>query len=360
FKIRADFDRTMDVSEAAVNEYASLISRICREEKRLNPSMGAIARIVEFGMREAGRKKKLSTRFDLIADILREANFWAEKGGAREIKVEHVEKAIDERIERSRLIEEKIQEMIEDGLILIDTEGEVVGQVNGLSVIAMGDYMFGRPSRITARVSVGSSGIIDIEREAELSGRIHSKGVLILSGFLRERYAQDKPLAVSASICFEQSYSGVEGDSASSAELYCLLSALAKVALRQDLAVTGSVNQKGEIQPIGGVNEKIEGFFTVCKAKGLTGTQGVIIPKQNVGDLMLKKEVIEAVRVGKFHIYAIETIDEGIELLTGIKVGSKKDGRYPEGTINYLVDKELKEFAERWRDYRGTFPTSRT
>ncbi|RKX69461.1 ATP-dependent protease [candidate division WOR-3 bacterium] len=359
FKLRADFNEVMDVSEDAINEYASLISRICEEEKTLTPTMGAIARIVEFGMREAGRKTKLTTRFDLIADVLREANFWAEKAKSNEIAVEHVNRAIEERIERSRLIEEKIQEMIEEGLILIDTEGKVVGQVNGLSVIDMGDYMFGRPSRITAKVSVGSSGIIDIEREAELSGRIHSKGVLILSGFLRERYAQDKPLAVSASICFEQSYSGVEGDSASSAELYCLLSALSGVPLRQDLAVTGSVNQKGEIQPIGGVNQKIEGFFAVCKAKGLTGTQGVIIPKQNIGDLMLKKEVVDAVREGKFHIYAIETIDEGIELLTGMKAGELEDGKYPEGTINYLVDKRLKEYAQHWRNYREPFPTSR-
>lgn len=352
FKIRADFDNVMDVTSAAINEYACLISRICTEEKTLNASVGAIARIVEFGMREAGRKKKLTTRFDLIADILREANFWAKKAKAKEISVEHVNKAIEERIERSKLIEDKIQEMIEDGLILIDTKGSVVGQVNGLSVIEMGDYSFGRPSRITARASVGSSGIINIEREAQMSGRIHSKGVLILSGFLRERYAQDKPLAVSASICFEQLYSGVEGDSASSTELYCLLSALADVPIRQDLAVTGSVNQKGEIQPIGGVNEKIEGFFAVCKAKGLTGTQGVMIPKQNIGDLMLKDEVVKAVQDGRFHIYTIESIDEGIELLTGVKAGELKGGAYPEGSINRKVDDQLLKFAEHWRRYR--------
>ncbi|GAI80533.1 unnamed protein product, partial [marine sediment metagenome] len=228
-----------------------------------------------------------------------------------------------------------------------------IGQVNGLSVYDTGDYSFGRPTRITAKASVGGSGIINIEREAELSGRIHSKGVLILAGYLRSKYAQDKPLAMSASLCFEQSYTGVEGDSASSTEVYALLSSLSDLPIRQDIAVTGSVNQKGEIQPIGGVNQKIEGFYDVCRAKGLTGTQGVMIPHQNIDDLMLCKDVINAVKKGKFHIYSVKTIDEGIEILTGVKTGiRKKDGTYEVGTVNYLVDKKLQDFANKWKSFR--------
>jgi len=353
FKVRADFDSVMEVGRESIMEYGNFIKKIISNEKLISFDKNAVAAIVEYGVRLGGKQNKLSTQFNTIADILREANYWAEKEGSSQVTEKHVDKAIDEKMDRSRLIEEKIQEMIKDGTIMIDTEGSVVGQVNGLSVYDTGDYSFGRPSRITAKASVGDSGIINIEREAELSGRIHNKGVLILAGYLRSKYAQDKPLAVSASLCFEQSYSGVEGDSASSTEVYALLSSLSELPIRQDVAVTGSVNQKGEIQPIGGVNQKIEGFYEVCRAKGLTGTQGVMIPYQNVSDLMLRKDVVEAVREGKFHIYSVKTVDQGIEILTGVKAGErKKVGAYEPGTVNYLVDKKLKEFADRWKSFR--------
>jgi predicted ATP-dependent protease len=268
------------------------------------------------------------------------------------VKHEHVEKAIEEWIKRVSLIEDKIQEMIEDGTIMIDSEGKVVGQINGLSVYDLGEYAFGKPTRITARTSMGRAGVINIEREADLSGRTHNKGVLILGGYLRGKYAQDKPLTASASICFEQSYSGVDGDSASSTEVYAILSSLSGIPLRQDVAVTGSVNQKGEIQPIGGVNEKIEGFFQVCKAKGLTGTQGVMIPHQNVKELMLRSEVVEAVREGKFRVYPVKTLDQGIEILTGMKAGERReDGTFEEGSVNDLVDKQLKQYAENLKKF---------
>jgi ATP-dependent Lon protease len=252
------------------------------------------------------------------------------------------------------LIEEKIQEMIDDGTILIDSDGAVVGQVNGLSVYNLGDYMFGKPSRITAKTSLGKAGIINIEREAEMSGPIHNKGVYILTGYLRGKYAQDKPITMSASLCFEQSYSGVEGDSASSTEIYALLSSISGLPLRQDIAVTGSVNQKGEIQPIGGVNEKVEGFFDVCRAKGLTGKQGVMIPHLNVDDLMLRKDVVQAVKERKFHIYPVKTIDQGIEILTGTEAGeSLEEGRFKEGTVNDRVDKKLRELGTKIKEFEG-------
>jgi predicted ATP-dependent protease len=245
--------------------------------------------------------------------------------------------------------------MIDDGTILIDSDGMVAGQVNGLSVYNLGDYAFGKPSRITVKTSLGKAGIINIEREAEMSGPIHNKGVYILSGYLRDRYAQDKPITMSASICFEQSYGGVEGDSASSTELYALLSSLSGLPLRQDIAVTGSVNQKGEIQPIGGVNEKIEGFFEVCKAKGLTGKQGVMIPHLNIEDLMLRKDVVQAVQEGKFHVYPVKTIDQGIEILTGVEAGDQpENGRFKEGTVNDLVDRRLQELGKKIKEYEGS------
>ena len=263
-----------------------------------------------------------------------------------------MQQAIKERFERVSLIEDKIQEMIEEGTIMIDTKGSKVGQVNGLSVYAMGEFSFGKPTRITSSTSVGKSGVINIEREADMSGRTHNKGVLILGGYLRGKYAQNKPFSLSASLAFEQSYGGVDGDSASSTEVYAILSSLSKLPLRQDIAVTGSLNQKGEIQPIGGVNEKIEGFYDVCKAKGLTGAQGVIIPHQNVQNLMLKQEVVDSVSKGKFHIYSIKTINEGIEILTGIKAGKKqKSGAFPKDTLNYLVDQELQRLAKSWKTF---------
>ncbi|MGB3346074.1 MAG: ATP-binding protein [Candidatus Humimicrobiia bacterium] len=353
FKVRADFDSVMDVKRESVMQYANFVKNIVTNEKLVPFNCDAVAAVVEFGMRLAGKQKKLSTQFNNIADVLREANYWAHKEKSSQVTEKHVEKAIEEKIERSRLTEEKIQEMIEEGTIMIDTKGFVVGQVNGLSVYDTGDYSFGKPTRITAKTSVGGSGIINIEREAELSGRIHSKGVLILAGYLRSKYAQDKPLAMSASLCFEQSYSGVEGDSASSTEVYALLSALSDLPIRQDIAVTGSVNQKGEIQPIGRVNQKIEGFYDVCKTKKFTGTQGVMIPHQNIDDFMLRKDVINAVKQGKFHIYPVKTINQGIEILTGVKSGRrKKDGTYEVGTVNYLVDKKLREFANKWKSFK--------
>jgi ATP-dependent Lon protease len=251
------------------------------------------------------------------------------------------------------LIEDKIQELIEEGTLMIDTRGQVVGQVNGLSVYDMGQFSFGKPTRITARTAMGRTGVINIEREAEMSGPTHNKGVLILGGFLRGKYAQNHPFSLSASIAFEQSYGGVDGDSASSTEVYAILSSLSQLPLRQDIAVTGSLNQKGEIQPIGGVNEKIEGFFDVCKAKGLSGDQGVIVPAQNVQNLMLRNDVVEAVRSGKFHIYPVKTIDDGIEILTGVEAGRKnEEGKFEEGTVNDLVNQELERLARSWKTFR--------
>ncbi len=352
FKVKADFDLVMPKRDDTIWEYATFIRKVCRDEQ-LNPfDKSAISSVIEYGVRLAGRQNKLSTRFNVVADLIREANYWAGTLDAKMVSSQHVEKAIEEWKRRVNLPEDKIQEMITEGTIMVDTEGKVVGQVNGLSVYDLGEYMFGKPTRITARASVGRSGVINIEREAELSGRTHNKGVLILSGFLQGRYAQDKPLVMNASICFEQSYSGVDGDSASSTEVYGILSSLSELPIRQDVAVTGSVNQKGEIQPIGGVNQKIEGFYDVCRAKELTGTQGVIIPHQNEEDLMLRSDVVRTVEEGKFHIYPVKTIDEGIEILTEVKAGRRKeDGTFEEGTVNYLVDKKLKEFAEKWRGY---------
>jgi len=354
FKIKADFDSVMNKDTEKVKQYASFIRKICDEETLRPFDKTGIAAVVEYGVRLTGRQKKLSTRFYLIADLLREANYWAMKDGSDIVKEKHVDKAIEKKVHRVNLIEEKIQEMIDEGTILIDSDGMVVGQVNGLSVYNLGDYMFGKPSRITVETSMGKAGIINIEREAEMSGPTHNKGVYILAGYLRGKYAQDKPITMSASICFEQSYSGIDGDSASSTEIYALLSSLSGLPLRQDIAVTGSVNQKGEIQPIGGVNEKIEGFFDVCKAKGLTGKQGVMIPLLNVDDLMLRKDMVEAVKEGKFRIYSVKTIDEGIEILTGVGAGERQeDGKFKEGTVNDLVDKKLRELGTKIKEFEG-------
>jgi ATP-dependent Lon protease len=354
FKIKADFDSVMNKDTDKIQQYAAFIRKICGEEKLKPFDRAGIGAVVEYGVRLAGRQKKLSTRFYLIADLLREANYWAVKEGSEVVTERHVDKAIERKIYRVNLIEEKIQEMIEEGTILIDSDGKEVGQVNGLSVYSLGDHSFGRPSRITAKTSMGKAGIINIEREVEMSGPIHNKGVYILAGYLRDKYAQDKPITMSASICFEQSYSGVEGDSASSTELYALLSSLSGLPLRQDIAVTGSVNQKGEIQPIGGVNEKIEGFFDVCKAKGMTGKQGVMIPHLNVGDLMLRKDVIQTVKEGKFHIYPVKTIEQGVEILTGTEAGERlPEGGFKEGTVNDLVDKKLRDLGIKIKEFEG-------
>jgi ATP-dependent Lon protease len=354
FKIKADFDSVMNRDGEKIGQYATFIRKICDEEKLRPFDRTGIAAVVEHGVRLTGRQKKLSARFHLIADLLREANYWAEKDKSEVINDKHVDTAIEKRVYRVNLIEEKIQEMIDDGIILIDADGAEVGQLNGLSIYNLGDHMFGKPSRITVKTSMGKAGIINIEREAELSGPTHNKGVYILAGYLRGKYAQDKPLTMSASICFEQSYSGVDGDSASSTEIYALLSSLSELPLRQDIAVTGSVSQKGEIQPIGGVNEKIEGFFDVCRARGLTGKQGVMIPELNIGDLMLKKDVVQAVEGGKFHIYPVKMIDEGIEILTGVKAGARQEnGQFEEGSVNALVDRKLIELGKGIREFES-------
>lgn len=354
FKVKAEFDSEMKKDEDTIKDYVAFIKKISADDKLKPFDKGGIAAVIEYGTRLAGRQKKISTRFHIISDVLREASYWAEKDKKDTVSREHIDKAIHERFERVSLIEDKIQEFIEEGTIMIDTEGKVVGQVNGLSVYDTGEFAFGKPTRITARTAVGRAGVINIEREADLSGRTHNKGVLILGGYLRGKYAQKKPFSLSASIAFEQAYSGVEGDSASSTEVYAILSSLSQLPLRQDIAVTGSLNQKGEIQPIGGVNEKIEGFFDVCKAKGLSGTQGVIIPHQNIQNLMLRDEMIGAVREGKFHIYPVKTIDDGIEILTGVKAGEQKeDGTFEKDTVNDLVDEELKRLAESWKTFAG-------
>ncbi len=347
FKVRADFDTSMDKNEDSIRQFAEFI-KMKKDEENLRPfDRTAVSALVEQAVRMAGRQEKISTSFPLITDLIREADYWAEQDGQSPVQEKHVDKAIDARIYRSNMVEEHIQEMIDRGTLMIDVDGAVVGQVNGLAVYSMGDYMFGKPSRITVSTSMGRAGIINIEREADMSGSTHNKGVLILSGYLRKKYAQDKPLSMSASIAFEQSYSGVDGDSASSTEIYALLSSISGVPLRQDIAVTGSVNQNGEVQAIGGVNHKIEGFYDCCRKEGLTGKQGVMIPESNVKDLMLRKDVVEAVKKKKFHIYAVKTIDEGIEILTGKKAGEvKPDGAYPKGTINGLVNGKLKQLAE--------------
>lgn len=348
FKVKADFDTQMERTEEHINDYAAFISRICEDEHLKHLDASAMARIVEHGSRLAEDQEKLTTHFGEIADVIREASYYASSENAPFISMTHVRQAIDERFNRSSLIQERIKEMILRDEIKIDVEGKKCGQVNGLSVIQMGDVEFGQPSRITVSIGLGREGLIDIEREAKLGGPTHTKGVLILSGYLTDKYAQDKPLSLAARLVFEQSYSGVDGDSASSTELYALLSALSGLAIQQGIANTGSVNQKGEVQAIGGVNEKIEGFFAVCQAKGLTGSQGVIIPESNVCNLMLKEGVVQAVKEGKFHIWPVKSIDEGIEILTGVAAGERlPDGRYEENTVNGLVDNRLNELAER-------------
>ncbi len=353
FKVKADFDIVMERNDENAGKYADFMCNLVREEDLRHLNREAIARGIEYGSRLAEDKQKLSTRFAAIADLIREANFYAAGDGADQIGRQHVTRAIEEKVYRSNLIQKKIEEYIQRGIFLIETEGEKVGQVNGLSVIGLGDFAFGRPSKVTASIGVGREGVMDIEREAALGGPIHTKGVLIVSGYLNNNYARNKPLVLSARLVFEQSYEGIEGDSASSTELYALLSALSGLPVKQYLAVTGSVNQKGEVQAIGGVNEKLEGFYEVCKAKGLDGTQGVLIPASNVQNLMLKEEIIEAARAGKFRIYPVRTIDEGIEVLTGVPAGRRReDGTYEEGTVNYLVDRRLGEMAETMRGFQ--------
>jgi len=352
FKVKVDFAPDMDWTDEHQGQYAAFISKRVREEGLRHFDGKAMARVIEEGARLREDQRKLSSRLRDIADVVSEANYWAGKAGHDLVQAADVEQAIARRKYRSSLIEERIQEMIDNGTIMIDTTGTREAQVNGVAVIELGGYAFGNPSRITARVSPGRGLVRSIEREIELSGPIHSKGFLILSGYLAGQYSQQYPLSMSATITFEQSYNEVEGDSASSTELYALLSALAGLPLRQGIAVTGSVNQHGEIQAVGGVTSKIEGFFAVCKAKGLTGEQGIMIPATNAPNLMLDEEVIDAVRAGQFHVWAVRTIDEGIELLTGHPAGQRDlEGQYPAGTVHQLVEKRLQDYAERLRTF---------
>lgn len=346
FKVRADFGLETDAA-AARAQFVSQVAQIARAEGLPPFRAPAVARLIEYGARTVGDRRKLPSQMSETADVMREAAFWAGQEGAAEVDGRHVVQTIEQRIFRLNRVEEKVRELIRDGVLLLDLDGRKVGQVNGLAVLNVGGYDFGRPSRVTAAVSMGNQGIINIEREAQLSGRTHDKGVLIITGYLRRTYAQDFPLSLTASICFEQSYSGIDGDSASATELFAVLSALSGLPLRQDLAVTGSVNQWGEIQPIGGVNEKVEGFFATCKAVGLTGSQGVVLPAQNVHELVLRPEVVEAIRNGQFHLYPIRTVDEGIEILTGVKAGSLGEP----GTVHGLVSQRLRALAEGLRNF---------
>lgn len=347
FKITADFDTEMTNNEDNIVKMARFITANACKEGLKHFDKYAVNRIVEYSSRLTSNQKKLTARFSKIMDILCEADAWADYDDSKIIELKHVEKAIEEKIYRSNRYEEKVLELFKDEDLLLDIEGERVGEINGLAVIGINDYTFGKPSKITVSTYKGRAGLINIEREAHISGNIHDKGVMIINGYLGHKYAQDKPLTLSASIVFEQSYSGVDGDSASSTELYAILSSLAEVPIKQYIAVTGSVNQRGEIQPIGGVNEKIEGYFKICKQKGLTGNQGVMIPHQNVKNLMLNEEVIDAVKAKQFNIYAIKDIDEGIEILTGIPAGKKNArGNYPKGTIHNLANAKLKKYAE--------------
>jgi predicted ATP-dependent protease len=346
FKVRVEFDEEMKWSDEVLRQYSGRLRKLVDDEKLLHFDRTAVAAILEHGVRHAGRRGKITTRFFDLADLARESSYAARNNGNEIVTAEHVHQAHDAKIERHNLLETKIREMIEQKIVFIDTEGERVGQVNGLSVLEIGGYAFGKPVRITASVALGKVGIINIEREANLSGRFHDKGVQIISGFLRRTFSQDKPLSLAASLCFEQSYSGVDGDSASSTEIYALLSALSDCPIRQDLAVTGSVSQQGDVQPIGGVNQKIEGFYDVCRIKGLTGKQGVLIPDQNVEDLMLRDEVIEAVANQRFHIYPVSSIEQGIEILTGVRAGKRdSSGKFEPGSIFAKVDDRLRNMA---------------
>ena len=347
FKVKADFDIRMDRTDETIHNYAFFVSNLCREEKLLSFDRTGVAKVVEVGSRLAEHQNKLTLKFSEIADIMREASYWASKANSAVVKEEHVQKAIDEKVYRTNRIEERLREMTLEGTLIVDTEGEKAGQINGLAIIDLGDYSFGKPSRITAKTYAGKAGVVNIERETKMSGKIHEKAILIITNYLGSKYATSKPISLSASITFEQLYDMVEGDSATCAELYALLSSIANIPLKQGLAVTGSMDQNGDVQPVGGINEKIEGFFDLCKFRGLNGTQGVIIPKRNVKNLMLKNDLVNAVRDGKFSIYPIDRVEEGIELLANIPAGDlSKDGTYPEGTINHLIVKRLTEISE--------------
>jgi lon-related putative ATP-dependent protease len=347
FKVKADFDIRMDRTDETIHSYAFFVSNLCREEKLLPFDRTGVAKVVEIGSRLAEHQNKLTLKFSEVADVIREASYWAAKANSAVVKGEHVQKAIDERIYRTNRIEERLREMVLEGTLIVDTEGEKAGQVNGLAVIDLGDYSFGKPSRITAKTYAGKAGVVNIERETKMSGKIHEKAILIITNYLGSKYATKKPISLSASITFEQLYDMVEGDSATCAELYALLSSIANIPLKQGIAVTGSMDQNGDVQPVGGINEKIEGFFELCKFRGLDGSHGVIIPRRNVKNLMIKNDLVDAVREGKFTIYPIDRVEQGIEILTNIPAGDlREDETYPEGTINYLVVKRLTEITE--------------
>ncbi len=347
FKIKVEFEESADINSENLNKLAQIIHGFCKNENLPHLDKSAMARLVEYGSRLAGSRSKVSTKFDRLIQVVGEAATWAKISKSKIVTKEFIDKALKERIERVKKYDEKYLEMIKQNTLLIDTSGYKVGEINGLTVMTIGDYTFGKPAKITVNTYTGKDGIINIEREVEISGPTHSKGVLILSGYLGEMFAQKIPLCLTASICFEQLYNGVDGDSASSTELYGLLSSLSEIPINQSIAVTGSVNQKGQIQPIGGVNEKIEGYYQVCKERGLDGSHGVMIPVQNTDNLHLSDEIINAVKDKKFHIYSISTIEEGIEVLTGVPAGKKdKDGHFPAGTVNYLVYEKLKKYAE--------------
>jgi predicted ATP-dependent protease len=353
FKVKAEFDSRVGRTPEIMHDYSLFVASHCRTEGLLPFHKSGVAALLEHAARMADDQSKLSSKFMEIADFIREASFWATKAGRSIISGDDIRTAADESLNRVNRIEERMQELYEDGIIMVDTSGEVVGQINGLSVIDLGDHTFGRPTRITATVYTGQAGMVNIEREVKLSGPIHDKGVLILTGYLGGTFATDRPLSLSASICFEQSYDGIEGDSASSTELYALLSALSGVAIKQGIAVTGSVNQRGMVQAIGGVNYKIEGFFEICKAQGLTGQQGVMIPQSNERHLMLHEDVIEAVNAGQFHVWSIATIEQGIEILTGVKAGQRgSNGKFPKGSIYQLVDARLQKMVDRLKELK--------
>jgi len=352
FKVRIEFDEEMGLNDTVIHQYGGRLRKLSEKENLLAFDRSAVAAMLEFGVRMAGRRNKVTSRFADLADLAREAVYAAREEGDSLVTAAHVRTAREARIERHNLYETKIREMIEEGTLLMDVAGTRTGQVNGLTVAEIGGYSFGKPIRITASAALGKSGLINIEREARLSGRLHDKGMQIIAGFLRSRFAQDKPLSLAASLCFEQSYSGVEGDSASSTEVFALLSALSGLPIRQEIAVTGSVNQQGDIQPIGGVNQKIEGFFDVCRVLGFTGKQGVIIPSENIEDLMLRDDTIDAVARGQFQILPISSVEQGIEILTGVKAGARgADGTFEPDTVFALVDKRLREWAHSLKQF---------
>ncbi|MCK9227567.1 MAG: ATP-binding protein [Syntrophorhabdaceae bacterium] len=347
FKVKADFDSRMDRNQQNVDKYAMYIAQCQKDEDLLPFDNTAVARLVEMGSRFADDQDKLSTRFSDIADLIRESHYWAKKNGNDTVRAEHVTQAVNEKIDRVNRIEERLREMMLDDTLIVNTQGEKIGQVNGLAVLDMGDYSFGKPSRITAKTFMGRAGVVNLERETKMSGKIHEKAILIITSYLGGKYAVRKPISLSASITFEQLYEMIEGDSATCAELYALLSSISGVPLRQSFAVTGSMDQNGDVQPIGGVNQKIEGFFRLCKMRGLDGSNGVIIPRRNTRNLVLSEDVREAVEKGLFNVYTMDRMEEGLEILTGMKAGElQADGTYPEGTINFLVEKRLTEISE--------------